>query len=138
MAIAGADLCANDGPTERILNSASRIHKAFRLSCTAAGGEPFWNAGPNVGPVSSPAFRRKNPDYEFALTFNASHRQTTRSRQRRFCGCCLAKTGGRRLAAKMEMMSGMRVSYRLDSTLDSVNQAEEVAQNMAAKAGFAE
>lgn len=32
----------------------------------------------------------------------------------------------------------MRVSYRLDSTLESVNQAEEVAEDLAAKAGFGE
>lgn len=32
----------------------------------------------------------------------------------------------------------MRVSYRLDSTLESVNQAEEVATKAAYKAGFSE
>jgi serine/threonine-protein kinase RsbW len=35
-------------------------------------------------------------------------------------------------------MSINRVSYTLDSTLESVNTAEETAQKMAAKAGFAE
>ena len=35
-------------------------------------------------------------------------------------------------------MAAMRVSYRLDSTLESVNQAEEVAMKTAAKAGFPE
>ena len=35
-------------------------------------------------------------------------------------------------------MTGDRVSYTLDSTLDSVNRAEETSQQMAAKAGFAE
>jgi len=35
-------------------------------------------------------------------------------------------------------MSAMRVSYRLDSTLESVNQAEDVATKAALKAGFAE
>ena len=32
----------------------------------------------------------------------------------------------------------MRVSYRLESTLESVNQAEEVATTIASKAGFTE
>lgn len=35
-------------------------------------------------------------------------------------------------------MAAMRVSYRLDSTLESVNQAEEIAMKAAAKAGFPE
>src|SRR5882757_4739785 len=35
-------------------------------------------------------------------------------------------------------MSINRVSYTLDSTLESVNTAEETAQKMAAKAGFAD
>lgn len=33
---------------------------------------------------------------------------------------------------------GQRVAYTLDSTLDSVNKAEETADNLAQKAGFAE
>lgn len=36
------------------------------------------------------------------------------------------------------MSTAMRVSYRMDSTLESVNQAEEVATKMAAKIGFDE
>jgi len=35
-------------------------------------------------------------------------------------------------------MMAMRVSYRLESTLESVNQAEEVATHIASKAGFDE
>ena len=35
-------------------------------------------------------------------------------------------------------MTGNRVSYTLDSTLDSVNTAEETAEQLAAKAGFSE
>ena len=31
-----------------------------------------------------------------------------------------------------------RISYTLDSTLDSVNKAEETAEKIAAKAGFAD
>ncbi|MBZ5569345.1 MAG: ATP-binding protein [Acidobacteriia bacterium] len=33
-------------------------------------------------------------------------------------------------------MTAMRVSYRMDSTLESVNQAEEIATKMATKLGF--
>lgn len=36
------------------------------------------------------------------------------------------------------MSTAMRVSYRMDSTLESVNQAEEVATKIAAKIGFDE
>jgi serine/threonine-protein kinase RsbW len=36
------------------------------------------------------------------------------------------------------MSTAMRVSYRMDSTLESVNQAEEVAAKIAAKLGFDE
>ncbi len=36
----------------------------------------------------------------------------------------------------MSDMAAMRVSYRLDSTLESVNQAEELATKMASKLGF--
>ncbi|MGI9103115.1 MAG: ATP-binding protein [Terriglobales bacterium] len=36
----------------------------------------------------------------------------------------------------MSDMAAMRVSYRLDSTLESVNQAEELASKMASKLGF--
>jgi serine/threonine-protein kinase RsbW len=36
----------------------------------------------------------------------------------------------------MADMTAMRVSYRMDSSLESVNQAEELATKMAAKAGF--
>jgi serine/threonine-protein kinase RsbW len=36
------------------------------------------------------------------------------------------------------MSTAMRVSYRMDSTLESVNQAEEVATKIAAKMGFDE
>ncbi len=35
-------------------------------------------------------------------------------------------------------MTGNRVSYTLDSTLDSVNKAEEISLQLAAKAGFDE
>ena len=35
-------------------------------------------------------------------------------------------------------MTGNRVSYTLDSTLDSVNKAEEISSQLAAKAGFDE
>lgn len=35
-------------------------------------------------------------------------------------------------------IAGNRVSYTLDSTLESVNRAEQTAENMAAKAGFSE
>jgi serine/threonine-protein kinase RsbW len=35
-------------------------------------------------------------------------------------------------------MSGNRVTYTLDSTLDSVNKAEELSAQVATKAGFAE
>ncbi len=35
-------------------------------------------------------------------------------------------------------MAGNRVSYTLESTLDSVNTAEQAAEKMAAKAGFSE
>jgi serine/threonine-protein kinase RsbW len=38
----------------------------------------------------------------------------------------------------MSDMTAMRVSYRMDSTLESVNQAEEVAIKMATKLGFEE
>ena len=38
----------------------------------------------------------------------------------------------------MTDMTAMRVSYRMDSTLESVNQAEEVATQVATKAGFDE
>jgi serine/threonine-protein kinase RsbW len=33
-------------------------------------------------------------------------------------------------------MAAMRVSYRMDSTLESVNQAEEIATKLAARLGF--
>jgi len=36
----------------------------------------------------------------------------------------------------MTDMTAMRVSYRLESTLESVNQAEEVAAQVATKSGF--
>lgn len=36
----------------------------------------------------------------------------------------------------MADMTAMRVSYRMDSSLESVNQAEELATKMATKAGF--
>ncbi len=35
-------------------------------------------------------------------------------------------------------IAGNRVSYTLDSTLESVNRAEQTAENMAARAGFSE
>jgi serine/threonine-protein kinase RsbW len=38
----------------------------------------------------------------------------------------------------MADMTAMRVSYRMDSTLESVNQAEELAAKVASKAGFDE
>ena len=38
----------------------------------------------------------------------------------------------------MADMTAMRVSYRMDSNLESVNQAEELATKVAAKAGFDE
>jgi serine/threonine-protein kinase RsbW len=38
----------------------------------------------------------------------------------------------------MTDMTAMRVSYTLESTLESVNRAEQVASDMAAKAGFDE
>ncbi len=38
----------------------------------------------------------------------------------------------------MSDMTAMRVSYRMDSTLETVNQAEEIATKMAAKLGFEE
>jgi serine/threonine-protein kinase RsbW len=38
----------------------------------------------------------------------------------------------------MSDMTAMRVSYRMDSTLESVNQAEEIATRMASKLGFEE
>lgn len=38
----------------------------------------------------------------------------------------------------MSDMTAMRVSYRMDSTLESVNQAEEIATRMAVKLGFEE
>jgi serine/threonine-protein kinase RsbW len=38
----------------------------------------------------------------------------------------------------MADMTAMRVSYRMDSTLESVNQAEDLATRVAAKAGFDE
>jgi serine/threonine-protein kinase RsbW len=38
----------------------------------------------------------------------------------------------------MTDMTAMRVSYRLESNLESVNQAEQAATEMAAKAGFDE
>jgi serine/threonine-protein kinase RsbW len=38
----------------------------------------------------------------------------------------------------MADMTAMRVSYRMDSTLESVNQAEELATKVATKAGFDE
>jgi serine/threonine-protein kinase RsbW len=40
------------------------------------------------------------------------------------------------LSDKRGKLAAMRVSYRLDSTLDSVNQAEEVATKVAQQAGF--
>ena len=46
---------------------------------------------------------------------------------------------GERRAWNVQIMStAMRVSYRMDSTLESVNQAEEVATKIAAKIGFDE
>jgi len=47
----------------------------------------------------------------------------------------VAEDDGNRLSVKM---TGKRVSYTLDSTLESVNTAEQTAHRMADKAGFAE
>jgi serine/threonine-protein kinase RsbW len=46
--------------------------------------------------------------------------------------------GERRAWIVQTMSTAMRVSYRMDSTLESVNQAEEVATKIAAKIGFDE
>ena len=45
--------------------------------------------------------------------------------------------GAARLVQKLKM-TGNRVSYTLDSSLESVNRAEETAQQFASKAGFDE
>jgi len=45
--------------------------------------------------------------------------------------------GSTRLTGNVKI-AGNRVSYTLDSTLESVNRAEQTAENMAARAGFSE
>src|SRR5579872_1254619 len=71
-----------------------------------------------------------------ALTFSQSHRQTTRLPHpmgnlpgliRR------AAVSGNRLYQNMTID---RVTYTLESSLDSVNQAEKSAEQFASKAGF--
>src|SRR4051812_24810465 len=63
--------------------------------------------------------------------------QTTRS-HKKYPFAPALRGGGPEHSQKMTDMTAMRVSHSLESTLDSVNRAEEVATEFATKLGFDE
>lgn len=70
------------------------------------------------------------------MTKYHSHRQTTAFRKQPLRPGQVSRRF--KLSDDAENMAAMRVSYRLDSTLESVNQAEEAATKVAEQAGFDE
>lgn len=80
----------------------------------------------------------REPDFANTLTIGWGHRQTTAlADSSRFSARGLL-TAARGSPEIMSDMTAMRVSYRMESTLESVNQAEEVATKIANKIGFDE
>lgn len=83
------------------------------------------------------------------MTFTLSHRQTTQfaghagfarsdPTQRCFRSGQGARSGVVSVAKNLIAMNQKRVSYTLDSTLETVNNAEATASNLATEAGFAD
>ncbi|MGE0406857.1 MAG: ATP-binding protein, partial [Candidatus Korobacteraceae bacterium] len=70
----------------------------------------------------------------FPLTNKDRGRQT--SHPETFSAC--ARDIGQNLSDERGKLAAMRVSYRLESTLESVNQAEEMTTKVALQAGFCE
>src|SRR2546423_11799770 len=75
------------------------------------------------------------------IDFSPRYRQTSPSPANRFRASRMSRGGSRCQRGECDPgtvrpMSGNRVSYTLDSTLETVNSAEETAGRMASEAGF--
>ena len=70
------------------------------------------------------------------LTFLRCDRQTTDSIQQAYFHAIRGFAGSYTVASEKQFMTLERVSYTLDSTLDSVNKAEQTAEKLASKMPF--